>query len=123
MGVPTWAHRLIIARNVLTGETKHFVSNAPRSVPLKVLLGVAFTRWAVERSFEDAKGELGLGHFEVRTYTSLMRHLILTAVSFLSLSKALGRRRGKKPAPDDLPDPLRGLPPGPPRQGPCLELV
>lgn len=83
--------------------TKYFVSNAPMSVPLATLLKIAFTRWAVERSFEDAKGELGLSHFEVRTYTSLMRHLILTAVSFLFLSKALQRRRGEKVAPDDLP--------------------
>jgi SRSO17 transposase len=113
VGVPTWAHRLIIARNVLTKEIKHFVSNAPQSVPLGTLLKVAFTRWAVERSFEDAKGELGLSHFEVRNYTSLLRHLILTAVSFLFLSKALGRRRGGKAIPDDLPDPPGGLAAGP----------
>lgn len=56
VGYPTWAHRLIIARNVLTQETKHFVSNAPKSVPLQTLLKVAFTRWAVERCSEDAKG-------------------------------------------------------------------
>jgi SRSO17 transposase len=103
VGVPTWAHRLIVARNVLTGEIKHFVSNAPMGVPLATLLKVAFTRWAVERCFQDAKGELGLGHFEVRTYRSLMRHMILTAVSFLFLARALEERRGEKSAPDDLP--------------------
>ncbi len=123
VGVPTWAHRLIIARNVLTGETKLFVSNAPRCVPLETLLKVAFTRWVVERCFEDAKGQLGLSHFEVRNYTSLMRHLILTAVSFLFLSKALGRRRGKKPGPDDLPDQACGLASGAPGVGPCLAVA
>jgi SRSO17 transposase len=103
VGVPSWAHRLIVARNVLTGEVKHFVSNAPMAVPLAALLKVAFTRWEVERCFQDAKGELGLGHFEVRTYRSLMRHMILTAVSFLFLARALEKRRGEKSAPDDLP--------------------
>ncbi len=103
LSVPTWAHRLIVARNVLTGEIKHFVSNAPPGVPLKTLLRVAFTRWAVERCFQDAKGELGLGHFEVRTYRSLMRHMILTAVSLLFLTRALKKRRGEKSGPDDLP--------------------
>lgn len=103
LGVPTWAHRLIVARNTLSGEIKYFVSNAPASVPLRELLCVAFTRWAVERCFQDAKGELGLSHFEVRTYRSLMRHLVLTAVSFLFLARALQKRREKKPAPDDLP--------------------
>ena len=82
---------------------KHFVSNAPPSVPLSTLLSVAFARWGVERCFQDAKGELGLSHFEVRTYRSLMRHMILTAVSFLFLARALKKHRGEKPAADDLP--------------------
>lgn len=103
IAVPSIPHRLITARNVLTGETKLFVSNAPPSVPLATLLRVAFTRWAVERCFQDAKGELGMGHFEVRNYKSLMRHMILTAVSFLFLARALQKRRGEKSAPDDLP--------------------
>jgi SRSO17 transposase len=103
VAVPTWAHRLIVARNVLSGEVKHFVSNAPPSTPLGALLRVAFTRWAVERCFQDAKGELGLSHFEVRNYRSLMRHMLLTAVSFLFLARALHQRRGKKSEPDDLP--------------------
>ena len=115
--------RLVIARNVLTREVKYFVSNAPRSVPLAGLLRVAFTRWAVERSFEDAKGELGLSHFEVRNYTSLLRHMILIAVSFLFLARSLDRRRGKKSVPDDLPDPAGGVAAGPPRVGPRLELA
>src|SRR5690606_38726278 len=120
VSVPTRAHRLIVARHVLTGEVKRFVSNAPPSVPLSELLRVAFTRWAVERCFQDAKGELGLSHFEVRNYRSLKRHMILTAVSFLFLARALEKRRsgaadaaestrgggarvGKKNTADDLP--------------------
>lgn len=106
-GVPTAPHRLIAARNLLTKEVKHFVSNARPDVPLIDLLRAAFTRWTVERCFEDAKGELGLSHFEVRTYRSLMRHMILTAVSFLFLSRALTKHRGKKSAPDGLPAPRR----------------
>jgi SRSO17 transposase len=103
VAVPTRAHRLIVARNVITGEVKRFVSNAPPSVPLAALLRVAFTRWAVERCFQDAKGELGLSHFEVRNYRSLKRHMILTAVSFLFLARTLSKHGGKKPGADDLP--------------------
>lgn len=123
VGTPTWAHRLLIARSPLTGETKHFVSNAPASVPLETLLKVAFTRWAVERCFQDAKGEVGLSHFEVRNHTSLMRHLILTAVSFLFLARARTRRGGGKPAPDDLPDPPRDRAEDPRRVGPRVALA
>lgn len=103
VATPTRAHRLIVARQVLTGEIKRFVSNAPPSVPLSELLRVAFTRWAVERCFQDAKGELGFSHFEVRNYRSLMRHMILTAVSFLFLARTLNRHRGEKPGSDGLP--------------------
>ena len=123
VGTPTWAHRLIVARNPLTQETKYLVSNAPASIPLATLLRVAFTRWAVERSFEDAKGELGLSHFEVRNYTSLIRHMILTAVSSLFLARSLDKRRGEKPAADDLPDPTGGLAADPAGVGPGLQLA
>jgi SRSO17 transposase len=89
-GLPTRAHRLIVARNLLNpGEIKYFVSNAP-DTPLETLLAAAFARWHVERCFQDQKTELGMGHFEVRNYTSLMRHLALTAVSFLFLAMTLG---------------------------------
>ena len=103
IAVPSRVHRLIVAKNVLTGEIQHFLSNAPPSVPLEKLLSVAFTRWAVERCFQDSKGELGFSHFEVRNYKSLRRHMILTAVSFLFLARALKKRRGEKSIPDDLP--------------------
>jgi SRSO17 transposase len=104
-GLPTWPHWLIIARNVENpDEVKFFVSNAPEGTPLEVLLHVAFSRWHVERCFEDEKSELGLSHFEVRNYQSLRRHLILTAVSHLFLAKVHQQWRGKKSRTDSVPD-------------------
>jgi SRSO17 transposase len=76
---------LLIAVDPLTGETKYFVSNASADTPVETLLTVAFTRWRVERNFEDSKQEIGLDHFEVRTYTALQRHLALSMVSMLFL--------------------------------------
>ena len=87
-GLPTRPHLLIVARNVQNrSEIKYFVSNASAGTPLTTLLTVAFARWHVERCFQDQKTELGMDHFEVRNYTSLMRHLILTAVSLLFLAQ------------------------------------
>jgi hypothetical protein len=104
-GLPTWPHWLIIARNVENpNEIKFFVSNAPEGTPLEALLHVAFSRWHVERCFEDEKSELGLSHFEVRNYQSLRRHLILTAVSHLFLAKVHQQLRGKKSRIDGVPD-------------------
>jgi len=76
---------LLIAVNPLDGETKYFLSSAPADTPIEVLLTVAFTRWRVERNFEDSKQEIGLDHFEVRSYVSLQRHLAISMVSMLFL--------------------------------------
>jgi len=47
---------------------------------------------------QDKKGELGLSHFEVRTYQAVMRHLYITMVSHLFLARQTQRLRGENPA-------------------------
>ena len=109
----TRPHWLLVARNVLEPDVvKYFVSNAPAGTPPEVLLHVAFNRWPVERCFEDAKTELGLDHFEGRTYDALVRHLAVTAVTFLFLAKVRLDRRGGKPGPDRVPGADRRRRPG-----------
>ena len=52
-GLPGRRHCLIVARNVLTGEVKYFVSNrvpGERGITLRWLLRVAFGRWSVEKN-------------------------------------------------------------------------
>ena len=56
---------LVVARHVLTGEVKYFLSNAPADTPAEVLLHVAFSRWHIERLFEEAQSHIGIDHFEV----------------------------------------------------------
>ena len=108
-GLPTWPHWLIVARNALNpDEVKYFISNAPAGTPLEVMLHVAFQRFHVERCFEEEKDELGMDHFEVRNYTSLKRHLLLTAVSHLFLAKVRQKWRGEKSAADGQPTPPGG---------------
>lgn len=97
-GLPEKTYHLIVARNVLEpGEIKYFVSNAPPGTPVTTLLLIAFSRWRVERCFEDEKGELGLDHYEGRKYRGLKRHLIITAVSHLFLAQVHQELRGEKP--------------------------
>jgi SRSO17 transposase len=91
----------VVARHVLSeGELKFFLSNAPAETPTPTLLWVALTRHRVERCFQDQKSELGLDHYEGRTYRGLIRHLMLTCVSYLFLMRATERRRGEKPGMD-----------------------
>jgi len=87
---------LIWARNVRTGEEKYFVSNAPVRTALRKLLRVAFSRWNVEHCLRVSKGEIGLRHFEGRSYVALMRHLILCCVTLTFVAGQTERLRGEK---------------------------
>jgi SRSO17 transposase len=103
-GLPARPYHLIVARNVLEPDViKYFVSNAPPETSLQTMLIVAFSRWRVERCFEDEKGELGLDHYEGRRYLGLKRHLIITAVSHLFLAKVHQDLRGEKSGVNGLP--------------------
>jgi hypothetical protein len=113
-GLPSRPHHLFVARNVLKpDEVKFFLSNGPEATPLEDLLHVAFSRWHIERLFEDTKTELGMDHFEVRRYPSIVRHLILTCISHLFLAEFCLAHRGKKPGADGLPGADSYASPGP----------
>jgi len=92
---PKGTQTLLVAWNVRTGERKFFLANAPRGMKTEALLKVAFSRWRVERCFQDAKGEVGLNHAELRTYRGLRRHFLLTAINHYFLVTRV-RRRGEK---------------------------
>jgi hypothetical protein len=85
---------LIVARNVLTGETKYFFSNR---VPgrdgwtLRNLLRVAFGRCQVEACFREVKEELGWDHFECRGWRCIHRHLYVTILSGLFCARVRQR--------------------------------
>ena len=51
----------------------YFVAYAPAGTDLATLARVAGARWAIEECFEAAKGEVGLGHYEVRRWDSWYR--------------------------------------------------
>src|SRR5439155_4521968 len=97
---------LIIARNALSpAELKFFVSNAAAEASIQEMLLVAFSRWRVERCFEDQKSEIGLDQYEGRRYQGLKRHLILSGVSYLFLSRMRQEFGGEKSRADGVPDP------------------
>ena len=77
---------LIVARNVLTDETKYFLSNRVPGADgwsLRKILRVAFGRWPVEDCFRETKEELGLDHYECRSWQCIHRHLFVTILSQL----------------------------------------
>jgi SRSO17 transposase len=98
---PRPRHRLILARNRQTGEKKYFITNAPRRVGVRRVLAAAFVRWNVEHVFRVAKSEVGLTHFEGRSYVSLQRHwaLCLVVLTFVALhtEQLRGEKSGGEP--------------------------
>jgi len=71
-------------------ELAFYVCFAPAATSLTTLVRVAGCRWRVEEAFEQAKGEVGLDHYQVRQYTAWYRHtaLAMTALAFLAVTRA-----------------------------------
>lgn len=78
-----------------TGEEKRpfkfYFSNLPESTSIKRLVRSIKLRWRVERDYQELKGEIGLDHFEGRTWRGFHHHATLCAVAhgFLALRRAL----------------------------------
>jgi len=97
---------LIIAWNRATDEYKYFVSNAPPTTDLALLLRVAFRRPVIEHLFRIGKSQVGMTHFEGRSYVGLIRHLTLCQLMILFLAEHTTRLRGGKSAGHDGADRL-----------------
>jgi SRSO17 transposase len=71
--------------------TKHYLVSLPASTSMRELVRVAKLRWRVERDYQDLKGEVGLDHFEGRTWIGFHHHAALcsAAHAFLALRRAL----------------------------------
>src|SRR5215218_542087 len=74
-------------------ELSAYTVFAPEGITLDELAKVAGMRWRVEIGFEEAKGEVGLSHYEVRSWRGWYRHvtLALFAHAFLAAIRAEGQ--------------------------------
>jgi SRSO17 transposase len=84
------ARWLLVRRRRRDGELAFYACSGPATTSLVGLARVAGTRWAVEEGFEQAKGEVGLDHYEVRKWPGWYRHitLALLAHAFLAVTRA-----------------------------------
>ena len=80
-------------------EVKYYISNAEPDVPLETMALVTGSRWPVEEFFEDAKGKLGMAHYEARSWTSWHHHMSLVALAHLYVMQV---RRDLKRKTSDL---------------------
>lgn len=67
------------------GEKKYYLCNLPASTSLKQLIQVTKQRWACELGHRELKQEVGLNHFEGRSWPGLQHHTVLCLVALLFL--------------------------------------
>jgi SRSO17 transposase len=99
---PGWDYWLLVRRSLADPtELAYYACFCPAGTPLGELVRVAGTRWAIEESFETAKGEVGLDHYEVRRWPGWYRHmtLALLAHAYLTVTRAAAVEKGERKRP------------------------
>ena len=88
----------VVGERRASGETKYHLSNLPTDTSLKALAAAIKARWTCEQAHQQLKEELGLDHFEGRSWTGLHRHALMTmlAFAFLQHRRLAEAGRGEK---------------------------
>ncbi len=90
-GMSRW---LLVRRSTDDPDDRGFYqAYGPEGTPIEDLVGVCQDRWAIEQCFAEAKGEVGLDHYEVRRWNAWHRHttLCLLAHAFLVVVRLAAR--------------------------------
>lgn len=84
--------RWLLCERSATDERKYYLVHLPATTPLVAVVALARSRWPIEQQYRELKDDLGLDHFEGRTYQGWAHHGVLTAVAFTFLQ--IERARG-----------------------------
>lgn len=93
-------HYLLVRRQLATGDLAFHYCYVPddRPVTLMTLVRVACLRWPVEEGFEFGKDHFGLDHSQVRLYTALSRHIVLTLAALAACAVTAAQAKARTPA-------------------------
>lgn len=80
-----------------TPRIKAYLVNLPATASLPSLVRLAHHRWAIEQQYQELKDELGLDHFEGRSFVGWHRHVVLTAVPYAWLQDERRRAGARLP--------------------------
>jgi SRSO17 transposase len=73
---------LIIRRNLDDpSQIKYYFSNAPLNTPLEEFVRISGMRWPIETIFEESKGEIGMDHYEMRSWLGWHHHMLLVSLA------------------------------------------
>ena len=88
----------LIGEHRMSGEKKYYLANLPAKTDLRTLAATIKARWICEQAHQQMKEELGLDHFEGRSWQGLHRHALMTmiAYAFLQHRRLKAAKREKK---------------------------
>jgi SRSO17 transposase len=86
----------LIGEHRSTEERKYYLSNLPPDTSLKRLAGAIKARWICEQAHQQLKEELGLDHFEGRSWTGLHRHALMTMIAYAFLQSRRLKQAGRE---------------------------
>jgi len=98
----------LVGERRASGERKYYLANLPADANLKTLAATIKARWVCEQAHQQLKEELGLDHFEGRSWRGLHRHALMTMIAYaflqhLRLAAASGGKKNlDRPASADL---------------------
>lgn len=67
------------------GAISFYFSNAPADTPFEEMNRVSLLRWPIEQSFKEGKGQVGMDHYEVRSWQAWHRHMLYICLATLFL--------------------------------------
>lgn len=96
----------LIGEKRTSGELKYYLSNLPADTDLKTLAATIKARWVCEQAHQQMKQELGLDHFEGRSWQGLHRHALMVMIAYAFLQHrrlAEAIKQGEKNIPARAP--------------------
>lgn len=104
-GRPDRAVWLVLKRTVGAEPSYwYYISNAPLSTRLPTFVWLSSVRWAIDQSFEEAKTELGMDHYEVRKHPGWYHHMLICLLAHFFLWHVKIRLGEKSTSLNPLPD-------------------
>src|SRR3954466_4334082 len=100
----------LVGERRASGERKYYLSNLAADAPLEELAALIKARWVCEQAHQQLKEELGLDHFEGRSWRGLHHHALLCRLAFTFLQRLRLGKKGAGARPDGGPPPRPTLP-------------
>ena len=86
----------LIGEHRTSGEKKYYLANLPATTDLRTLAATIKARWICEQAHQQLKEELGLDHFEGRSWQGLHRHALMTMIAYAFLQHRCLAQAGRK---------------------------